>query len=61
MKIGSLPYKEFKVMIMKMNKELRRRMDEVRNQRFLAKLENVKNQPETNNTIIEMKNTLFFH
>ena len=36
-------------------------MDEVRNQRFLAKLENVKNQPETNNTIIEMKNTLFFH
>ena len=48
-------------MIMKMNKELRRRMDEVRNQRFLAKLENVKNQPETNNTIIEMKNTLFFY
>ena len=48
-------------MIMKMNKELRRRMDEVRNQRFLAKLENVKNQPETNNKIIEMKNTLFFY
>ena len=41
MQIGSLPDKEFKVMIVKMNKELRRRMDEVR--MFLAKLENVKN------------------
>ena len=43
MQIGSLPDKEFKVMTVKRNKELRRRMDGVRSQRFLAKLENVKN------------------
>ena len=59
--IGNQPEKEFTVMIIKMIKELRRRMDaqseklEVVNK----ELENIKNnQTETKNTISEMKNTL---
>ena len=61
MEIGNLPKKEFRVMIVKMIKELRWRMD-ARNEKlevFNKELENIKNnQTELKNTITEMKNTL---
>ena len=59
--MGNLPEKEFTVMIVKMIKELRKRMDaqseklEVLNK----ELENIKNnKTELKNTTTEMKNTL---
>ena len=58
--IANLPEKEFKVMIIKMIKELRR-MD-AQNEKLEVlneELENIKNnQTEMKNTITEMKNTL---
>ena len=55
--IGNLPYREFKVMIIKMFKELRRRFDEQsENLEVFWKLENIKkHQTEMKNTITEMK------
>ena len=57
--IGSLPKKEFRVIIIKMNQELRKRMDaqsEKLQEVFNKKLENTKdNQTELNNTITKMK------
>ena len=59
--IGNLPKKEFKVMIVKMTKELRRKNSD-QNEKwevFNKELENIKNnQTEMKNTITEMKNTL---
>ena len=61
MEIGNLPKKEFRVMIVKMIKELRWRMD-ARNEKlevFNKELENIKkNKTEVKNTITEIKNTL---
>ena len=58
MEIRNLPYKEFKVMIIKMLKELRGRMDE-HTEKFHRELENIKkNQRELKNTITEIKNIL---
>ena len=56
--IDSLPDKEFKVMIVKMIKELERRMDEQseKSEVYNKELENIKNKIEVKNTIIEMKN-----
>ena len=55
---SNLPDKEFKVMIIKMLNELRRRMDE-HSEKFNKQLENInKNQTELNNTINEIKNIL---
>ena len=55
---SNLPDKEFKVMIIKMLNELRRRMDE-HSEKFNKQLENInKNQTEQNNTINEIKNIL---
>ena len=56
--IGNLPKKEFKVVIVKMIKELKRRMDaqSEKLEVFNKELENIKkNQTEMKNTIIEMK------
>ena len=61
MEIGNLPTKELRVMIIKMIKELRRRMDaqSEKLEVFNKELENIKNnQTELKNTITEMKNTL---
>ena len=52
--------KKFKVMLIKMIRELGRRMDEQRKklEGFNKKLENVyQKQPNTRNTIAKMKNT----
>ena len=60
-KTGNLPKKEFRVMIIKMVKQLGRRMDaqSEKLEVFNKELENIKdNQTETKNTITEMKNTL---
>ena len=60
-KIGNLPEKVFSIMIIKMSKELRRRMDaeSKKLEVFNKELENIKNnQTEMKNTITEMKNTL---
>ena len=60
--IGSLPKKEFRVIIIKMNQELRKRMDaqsEKLQEVFNKELENIKSdQTELKNTITKMKNTL---
>ena len=60
--IGNLPDKEFRIMIVKMTQDLRKRM-EVRIEKILEMFnknpEELKNkQTEMNNTITEMKNTL---
>ena len=60
--IGNLPEKEFRIMILKMIQELRKRMEariERMQEMFHRDLEELKNkQTEMNNTIIEVKNTL---
>ena len=56
--LGKLPEKEFRIMIVKMIKNLENKME--RMQESINKdLEELKNKhPETNNTITEIKNTL---
>ena len=60
--IGNLPEKEFRIMIVKMIKDLGKRMEakiEKMQEMFNKDLEELKNkQTETKNTITEMKNTL---
>ena len=60
--LGNLPEKEFRVMIVKMIQNLRRRMEariEKIQEMFNKDLEEIKTkQTEMNNTITEMKNTL---
>ena len=59
--IGNLPNRELKVMIIKMNKELRRRLDEQIEKLgvFKRNIEHIKNnQTEMKSTISEMKNIL---
>ena len=60
--IGNLPEKEFRIMIVKMIQDLRKRMEakiEKMQEMFNKDLEELKNkQTEMNNTITEMKNTL---
>ena len=59
--IGNLPKKEFRIMIGKMMKELRMRMDaqSTKLEVFNKDLGNIKsNQTEMKNTITEMKNSL---
>ena len=54
LEISTLPNKEFKVLIIKMLSELRRRMDECC-KKFNKKLENIKKtQTELKNTIINI-------
>ena len=59
--IGNLPYKEFKLMIIKVFKELGGRLDE-KNEKlevFNKELKNIKkNQTVMKNIIIEMKSTI---
>ena len=56
--IGKLPEKEFRIMIVKMIKNLENRMEKMQ-ESVNKDLEELKNkQTETNNTIIEIKNTL---
>ena len=69
-KIGNLPEKEFRIMIVRMIQDLRKRMEakiEKMQEMFNKDLEELKNkhseelknkQTEMNNTITEMKNTL---
>ena len=59
MEIGDLPEKEFKVMVLKIIKELERRTD-VQSEKsdFNRELENKREAPEMKNIITEMKNTL---
>ena len=60
--IGNLPEKEFRIMVVKMIQDLRKRMEakiEKMQEMFNKHLEELKNkQTEMNNTITEMKNTL---
>ena len=60
--IGNLPEKEFRIMIVKMIQDLRKRMEaKIKNMQemFNKELQELKNkQTEMNNTITEMKNTL---
>ena len=61
MEVGNLPEKEFRVVIIKMIKELGRRMDtqSEKLEVFNMKFESIKkNQMEMNSKITEMKNTL---
>ena len=59
MEIGDLPEKEFKVMMLKIIKELGRRMDgQSEKSDFNKELENKREAPEMKNIITEMKNTL---
>ena len=56
--IGKLPEKEFRIMIVKMIKNLENKMDKMQ-EPVNKDQEELKNKPtETNNTIIEIKNTL---
>ena len=56
--IGKLPEKEFRIMIVKMIKNLENKVEK-RQESINKDLEEVKNKhTETNNTIIEIKNTL---
>ena len=56
--IGNLPEKEFRIMRVKMIKNLENKMDKMQESIF-KDLEELKNKhTETNNTIIEIKNTL---
>ena len=56
--IGKLPEKEFRIMVVKMIKNLENKMEEI--QKSINKdLEELKNKDaETNNTVTEIKNTL---
>ena len=60
--IGNLPQKEFRIMIVKMIQDLRKRMEakiQKMQEMFNKDLDELKNkQTEMNNTIIEMKTTL---
>ena len=60
--IGNLPEKEFRIIIVKMIQDLKKRMEariEKLQEMFNNGLEELKNkQTETNNTITEMKHTL---
>ena len=62
MEIGTFPEKEFRIMIVKMIQDLRKRMEakiEKMQEMFNKHLEELKNkQTEMNNTIAEMKNIL---
>lgn len=59
MEIGDLPEKEFKVMVLKIIKELERRTDgQSEKSDFNRELENKREAPEMKNIITEMKNTL---
>ena len=57
-KIGKLPEKEFRIMIVKMIKNLENKMEKMQesNKKDLEELKN--KHTETNNTITEIKNTL---
>jgi len=56
--IGKLPEKEFRIMIVKMIKNLESKMEK-RQESINKDLEELKNKhTDTNNTIIEIKNTL---
>ena len=56
--IGKLPEKEFRIMIVKMVKNLENKMEKMQ-ESINKDLEELKNKPtETNNTITEIKNTL---
>ena len=56
--IGKLPEKEFRIMIVKMVKNLENRMEKMQ-ESINKDLEELKNKPaETNNAITEIKNTL---
>ena len=55
---GKLPEKEFRIIIVKMIKNLENKMEKMQ-ESINKDLEELKNKPaETNNTIIEIKNTL---
>ena len=57
-KIGKLPENEFRIMIVKMIKNLENIMEKMQ-ESILKDLEELKNKnTETNNTITEIKNTL---
>ena len=62
MEIGNLSEKEFRIMIVKMIQDLRKRMEakiEKRQEMFNKDLEELKNkQTQMNSTITEMKTTL---
>ena len=56
--IGKLPEKEFRIMIVKMIKNLENKMEKMQ-ESINKELEELKNKhKETNNTIMEIKNTL---
>ena len=56
--IGKLPEKEFRIMIVKMIKNLENKMEEIQ-ESINKDLKELKNKhTETNNTITEIKNTL---
>ena len=56
--IGKLPEKEFRIMIVKVNKNLKNKMEKMQ-ESIIKDLEELKNKlTETNNPIIEIKNTL---
>ena len=56
--IGILPEKEFRILIVKMIKNLENRMEKMQDS-INKDLEELKNKPtQTNNTITEIKNTL---
>ena len=56
--IGKLTEKEFRIMIVKIIKNLENRMEKMQ-ESIIKDLEELKNKlTETNNTIIEIKNTL---
>ena len=56
--IGKLPEKEFRIMIVKMIKNLENKIDKIQ-ESINKELEELKNKhTETNNTITEIKNTL---
>ena len=62
MEVGNLPEKEFRIMIVKMIQDLRKRMEakiKKRQEMFNKDLEELKNkQTQMNSTITEMKTTL---
>ena len=56
--IGKLPEKEFRIMVVKMIKNLENKMEEIQ-ESINKDLEELKNKDaETNNTVTEIKNTL---
>ena len=56
-KIGNIPEKEFRVMIVKMIQNLRNRMEKIQ-ETFNKDLEELESKQTVNNTITEIKNTL---